>query len=191
MISLACDLSYHSGWAADAGDGTRPTSGVWELPKAASLRVMGPTLARLRDHFEKALDTRGVEIVALEEPFMSYGARNSKTQLLLWNLNGVCQEVCARRGIECVLVVPKRWRAFFIGDSVVTTDAAKAAAIQRCRDLDWPAVDHNAAEACGIWAWLKAGNEMGWQARALPNMPLSKGSNKWWEDRRSVGGHIA
>lgn len=191
MISAAFDPSYHTGWAHCAGDGTRPASGVWELPRAASLRDLGPLKSRIAKLTHALLTTREVKIVATEEPFQSYGAKNSETQIILWSIGGEIQRVCHDLGVECIVVPPARWRGLFLGPGIWKRDVAKDLAVQRCRDLDWPAVDDNAAEAVGLWAWLKSGNEVGWQNRVIPNIPSqNKTSEKWWADRRSVGARI-
>lgn len=191
MISAAFDPSYTTGWAHCAGDGTRPASGVWDIPKAPTLRSLGATKSRIAKLTHDLLTSREVKIVAIEEPFQSFGAKNSMTQIVLWSLNGEIQRVCHDLNIECVVVPPARWRSLFLGGGNWKRDAAKDCAVQRCRDLDWPAIDHNAAEAVGLWAWLKSGNEVGWQNKVIPNIPSqNKTSQKWWADRRSVGAKI-
>lgn len=189
MICLGLDLSSHAGWATCAGDGTRPASGVWELPWTNEIRNIGGMLHRLDTAMTKVIKAREVKMCAIEEPFQSYGAKSAKIQLMLWNLVGTAQMVCHRENVDYVIVQPQRWRTLFVGSGNMGTDEAKDAAVERCRELDWPAQDHNAAEACGIWAWLKAGVEVGWQAKVLSDRPLvyPAGSTKFWRSRQRLG----
>lgn len=189
MISLGLDLSSKSGWATDAGDGTRPASGVWSLPWHGEVREIGPALLRLDTLMTECIRLRGVKICAIEEPFQFYGAKSAKIQLFLWNLVGTGLKVCEREGVESVIVQPARWRTLFLGIGNLKRDPAKEAAIAKCRELDWPAIDDNAAEACGIWAWLKCGNEKGWQAKVLgaAHAPYPKSSEKFWQKRARLG----
>ena len=44
-------------------------------------------------------------------------------------------------------------RGLFIGRRNLKTDDAKAAVMRRCRQLGWDVADHNAADACALWAY--------------------------------------
>jgi crossover junction endodeoxyribonuclease RuvC len=44
-------------------------------------------------------------------------------------------------------------RGFFINRRGLKTDDAKVAVMRRCRKLGWPVIDHNAADACALWAY--------------------------------------
>ena len=42
-------------------------------------------------------------------------------------------------------------RGHFIGHRTMKSEHAKEETMQRCRALDWPVNDHNAADACALW----------------------------------------
>jgi hypothetical protein len=150
---------------------------------------MSAMLLRLDTLLTQMIRAREIKICAIEEPFQSFGAKNAKTQLMLWNLCGTAQAVCAREGVDYLIVQPARWRTVFLPHANCKGDEWKRAAERRCQDLGWPATDHNAAEACGIWAWLKSGNESGWQAKVLgaEKMALPKATQKFFEKRARLG----
>ena len=44
-------------------------------------------------------------------------------------------------------------RGLFIGKRGLKTEDAKFAVMRRCKQLGWPAVDHNAGDALALWAY--------------------------------------
>jgi hypothetical protein len=62
------------------------------------------------------------------------------------------------------LVPVERWRKSFLGGTgFFSTEDAKIGALNRCHLLGWPVIDHNAAEACGLFFHAMARRSPKWR----------------------------
>lgn len=149
---LALDISIEGTGVAWGKSGARPQSTVWKLPagKAQLTRALGCLRQSVFD-LSRHIGTRTVVLEAwMQRIDRKHGAY---THYCLTSLQAVAREAGASAGAAVELVDVATWRKHFLGRGDLSTDDAKAGAIARCRQLNYPFADHNAAEACGMWDW--------------------------------------
>lgn len=148
MRILALDVATRMG-VADGQPGERP---------ALTTVNLGRELDTHADVFARAclwivrriLDQRPHKIIT-EQPV---GIHDSA---LLMGLRGVMLGLARAHDVPVVEVSVQTWRRYFLGHGNLKKDAAKARAVETCALLGWGhGIDHNAAEAGGIWLWACA-----------------------------------
>jgi crossover junction endodeoxyribonuclease RuvC len=171
---LALDISSKTGFACDGHIEGRPVSGVIRLPKASgddeSGWNLGPLFADYRRQLASLLIVVQPDICAFEAPLqLMHGGHaavrtSQNTVRLLFGLAGITEGLLSEknvRGYEANLATVKK---HFAGSG----RAEKEAMVARCRQLGWPAEDHNAADACGLWSLMKSLHDPRWSPRSTP-----------------------
>lgn len=85
--------------------------------------------------------------LAIEVPAPKYDST------IVLGLYAIFSGAARARSIPIKRAAVATWRAYVLGTAKLPRAAAKAAAIEMCSRLDWPATDDNAAEAALIWLW--------------------------------------
>jgi len=149
---LALDISLTTGVAWGGAEGGVPRSCVWALPVREE--NLDRALSSLREAVMGLCKFEKVEIVCIEAAGRYIDSQSSAyAAFLLISLSAVAREAAYRHGARVVPVSVGTWRKHWLGSGNLPGHEAKRRAVQRCEQLGWPAKDHNAAEACGIWAW--------------------------------------
>jgi len=98
----------------------------------------------------RMLDDRP-DFVVLERPV---GIHDSA---LLLGLRGVMLGLVRAHDVKVIEVAVATWRVYFLGSGKLKKAVAKARAVDTCALLGWGRdLDHNAAEAAGMWLWACA-----------------------------------
>ena len=91
------------------------------------------------------------DFVVLEQPV---GVHDSS---LLMGLRGVMLGIVRAHRVKLTEVPVATWRLYFLGAGNLKGNIAKARAVDLCARLGWGNdIDHNAAEAAGMWLWACA-----------------------------------
>lgn len=91
------------------------------------------------------------DLVVLEQPI---GVHDSS---LLMGLRGVMLGLIRAHDVKVIEVAVATWRVYFLGSARLKKDDAKSRAVALCGRLGWgEGIDHNAAEAGGMWLWACA-----------------------------------
>jgi hypothetical protein len=96
------------------------------------------------------------DVLAIEKPLPPHratGVTQFRTSLITLGLYGTLIGIAKAAGTTVVPAHIATWRKHILGRGNLSGDDAKRAMMTLCRQLNWPAVDHNAAEAGGIWLW--------------------------------------
>ena len=89
--------------------------------------------------------------VVSEEPVGKFDSR------LLMGLRGVVLGLVHAHHVKITEVPVATWRVYALGSGKLKKDVAKARAVALCARLGWgEGIDHNAAEAAGMWLWACA-----------------------------------
>jgi hypothetical protein len=153
MNVMAIDIATHLGWCR--GEHTDPT------PRFGSVKfgVTGASSpARFSHALRWAVETfkgkRLPDVLVLERSIPVRAFSSDQTASILFGLAGVIQGVAYECGLyrfESHAVGDVR--SIFIGARGLPTTPAKAAVVRRCRQLGWMVPDHDAADACALWAY--------------------------------------
>ena len=92
-------------------------------------------------------------VLVLETPVPPLASRNFDSTRLAMGLDGLWTGIARARGVYVRHAPVQAWRAGVLGNGRMKGPVAKARMVEMCKRLKWPAIDHNAAEACGIWIW--------------------------------------
>lgn len=88
------------------------------------------------------------DLVVIEKPV---GIHDSS---LLLGLRGVMLGLICAHKVRHLEVPVATWRLYFLGSGKLKKAEAKARAVDTCARLGWGRdLDHNAAEAAGMWLW--------------------------------------
>ena len=89
--------------------------------------------------------------VVSETPVGKFNSR------LLMGLRGVMLGLVHAHRVKITEVPVATWRLYALGSGHLKKDVAKARAVALCARLGWgEGIDHNAAEAAGMWLWACA-----------------------------------
>lgn len=150
---LALDLSRTTGWCYGVASDRVPAFGVWILP---SVGGEGARYAAFENVLAAAMDAWCPSQVVLEAAF--------SLQALAASSNiAVARQQLTLRG----LAYAEAWRAFariseidsytvrseVLGRGRFAKETVKREVIQYCRGRGWKVPDHNAGDACLVWAW--------------------------------------
>ena len=91
------------------------------------------------------------DLVIFEEPVPKFDSS------LLMGLRGVMLGITRAHAVKLTEVPVATWRLYFLGSGKLKRDIAKARAVETCARLGWgEGINHNAAEAAGMWLWACA-----------------------------------
>lgn len=144
---LALDISVEGcGWAAGAPDGD-PRFGTVRLPNRG--QDMGATGCA----FEKWLDAMMVVekpvVVAFEAPLLIGPRTHFQTARKLMGLAFLCETIATRHDARCYEENNATLKKWFAGHG----RAEKPDMIAVAKRYGWDVQDHNAADACALWAF--------------------------------------
>jgi hypothetical protein len=97
-----------------------------------------------------------VTMLAIERPVppsKAYGSTNFDTTLISLGLFAIFGAAARYHGIRILPAHISSWRKYALGRGNLKGADAKRAMIRLVKGLGWGDVDHNAAEAGGIWLW--------------------------------------
>src|SRR6202790_5370466 len=103
------------------------------------------------------------DLVVIEKPVppsAAFGHTNADTTLITIGMFGILCGIVHCKSIRLEIAPISTWRKHFLGRGNAPGVLAKEMALERCALLGWggwgAGIDHNAAEAAGIWDWAGA-----------------------------------
>jgi len=136
---------------------------VGETPRLESRKFRVSPLDKVEDLFGRAayywaniLEGLDPVVVAVEAPVRIIGTSNDDTTTLTRGLYAIFAGLARARSIRVLPAQISTWRKYFLGHGHLAGAVAKRECLRRCTLMGWPAPDHNAAEAAGIWLWACA-----------------------------------
>ena len=106
--------------------------------------------------FARLLAKERFDFVIIEEalpPSEIWGRTHYSTTAISHGLRGIFLGQAAAYGLRVAEAPIRTWRKYSLGAGNLKREDAKRAALQLCKNLHWPAVDDNAAEAAAIWLY--------------------------------------
>lgn len=157
---LALDIATNTGCAFDRAI----TPGV---PICRSYCCPQGLLGHRLKHFvvwlHKAATFIKPDVIAIEAPLIA-GSRNAQSTRLLVSLNGAAHYIAACVGARVIERHNGSIKKFWTQNG----KADKAAMMQMCRTLGWQVDNHDEADACALWAMVKAELEPSFSYRTTP-----------------------
>lgn len=92
-------------------------------------------------------------VVVLEKPVPPSASRDFDSTRMALGLDGLWTGIARARGCYVRHAPIQSWRAVVLKNGRMKGAEAKRSMVMLCKKLGWPAADHNAAEAAGIWMW--------------------------------------
>ncbi len=158
MRVLALDQASKTGWALGTIEGGIASCGSNKVKGDE----VGHFLVAFEDWLRVFLDENPVDLIVFEKPILP-GQTQLSTLRKLYYLSGHIEVAAIRRGIEVRECFMQEWRSKFIGTSRAPRDILKhsdrqkwikARSLDRCKELGYPATNHDEADACGIWNFI-------------------------------------
>lgn len=150
---LCLDLSSNVGWAYAAIDAREPSFGVWRLPKIGG---EGARFAAFENEMAAAMDRWSPSALVLEAPLplaALCGVSTLKVVAQQLTLRGIAYAEAWRASIPISEVSSDIVRLAMLGQSRFAKNTVKIEVVAYCRARGWKVPDHNAADACLVWAW--------------------------------------
>lgn len=148
---LALDLATRTGWARGVVNG-EPEFGSVTFGKDGASNA-----ARFAHALRWAVDIfkdDPPDILVIEAPIAVQGFSVQQGAKLLFGLPAIFIATAYECGVHRIYEHDVRdIRNVFLGHRNLKTAIAKAATERRCRQLGWQVPDHNAADACALWAY--------------------------------------
>lgn len=154
LTVLALDLSVKSTGFALWSDGqAKPVCGTWEL--AGGIAHAAKAFVRLHRHLKDVYGLAPIDLIAFEDPLPPHAVHGQTSIDVLKASAGLAahvQSFSEAMGIRRCAVHQATWRRHFLGAMPrgVKTPDLKHLAMQRCRELGFEVIKHDAAEACGL-----------------------------------------
>jgi hypothetical protein len=150
---LALDLSSFSGWAYGHLADRDPAFGTWRLPPEGG---EGARYAAFENELALAMDELAPSKLILEAP-LSFaallGVSNMRVMCQQYTLRGIAYAEGWRASIPVSEVSADIVRLEMLGQSRFAKDTVKREVVRYCRRRGWRVPDHNAGDACLVWAW--------------------------------------
>jgi len=145
---LALDVATRMG-VAYGEPGTTPALSVVNFGR--EFDDQADVFARALRWITNRIFTDAADLVVLEQPV---GVHDSS---LLLGLRGVMLGALRANNVRAVEVAVATWRVYCLGTAKLKGKDAKARAVDLCARLGWgDNLNHNAAEAAGMWLWAWA-----------------------------------
>jgi hypothetical protein len=150
---LALDIATRMGFAFGE-PGTTPESGSILFGSEGASDA-----ARYHHAFCWAIDlfkTRNLPIttMTIEDQLDPQAFSNKHAAHMLYGLPAPIMAVAYECGVYDIVRRPvSDVRGLFINACRLKSDVAKARVMRRCKQLGWDVADHNAADACALWAY--------------------------------------
>lgn len=163
---LALDIATRTGAAWD-GDGGRPRVATFVLPAGSGIESMGRRVKAFVAWLHPLGQLIKPDVVAIEAPLVTRGDNvktNVDTVRLLITLAGVAHYVANTLGCRSIEKNVQSVKRHWAGSG----HADKAAMLARCRQLGWQVEDDHQADACALWALVKAELDPAFGYRTTP-----------------------
>jgi hypothetical protein len=147
---LALDIATRMGWALGA-PGTVPSTG--SVTFGSNDASNGARFHHAAQWAVKMFNENDVDILTIEDQLSPQAFKHRQAAKLLYGFPAVIKERAYERGIYDVERSVADVRGLFIRRRHLKSADAKAAVMRRCRQLGWDVCDHNAADACALWAY--------------------------------------
>jgi hypothetical protein len=142
---LALDVATRTG-VADGQPGDTPSLALVKFGR--EFDQPGDVFTRAALWIMRRLATDRPDLLVLEAPLPKFDSS------LLMGLRGVMLGIAGANDVRTVEVSVATWRLYFLGAGNLKGADAKARAVALCARLGWgDDLDHNAAEAAGLWLW--------------------------------------
>jgi hypothetical protein len=149
---LALDIAKSCGWAF-ARDWAQPSFGCQEFPRGEFVDE-GKVFTLYRDWLNGMLALHQVDTVLYEAPI--HGVNDMKTTFLLIGMAAHTESVCWDRGVNVYQEAASTIRRHFIDKTTGRKKGdIKEDVAFKCRQLGWPVVNLNAADALATLAYAR------------------------------------
>lgn len=148
---MALDLAGTVGWAYGPVSAPAPVFGCWKLPKIGG---EGARYAGFENVLIEAMTRMQPGRMVLEAPLPLMAQSQAKVAQQQYTLRGLAYAEAYRAGIAISEVSADLVRHDLLGRSRFNGEAKKEV-LHYCRQRGWVVPDHNAADACMVWAWYK------------------------------------
>jgi hypothetical protein len=152
MRILALDLALRTG-IADGEPGFTPDLAFVDFDG----RTDADVFARVAKWMVQLLHEQRPDLIAIEAPVPKFD------KSLQNGMRGVVLGLACCKSVQVLEVEVQTWRKYALGFGNLKGVVAKAQCVELCGRLGWKVpttkrgnVDHNAAEAAGIWLWACA-----------------------------------
>jgi hypothetical protein len=159
---LALDLAGVVGWAYGHLTDRNPAFGTWRLPHIGG---EGARYAAFENELAEAMDEFAPSKMILEAPLSFQallGVSTGRVMQQQYTLRGIALAEAWRASCAPSEVSSDIVRLELLGQSRFAKDTVKREVVRYCRQRGWRVPDHNAGDACMIWAWFQQ------QMRAVP-----------------------
>jgi hypothetical protein len=150
---LALDLAKRTGWAR----GILNTEELLEFGSVTFGKENASNYARFAHALRWAVDifkNDPPDVLVIEAPIQVQAFSVQQGAKILFGLPAVITAVAHECGVYAIHEHDVRdIRNLFIGHRRLKTQQAKEATMRRCKQLGWKVEDHNAADACALWAY--------------------------------------
>jgi len=178
-LILGLDIASVTGWAVGL-PGSKPLSGYIKLAGD-----IGPKMHQLHDALHGLVRQHDPTWIVFEQPIHEIPKRRDKfgnsvgkgspaTLRMSLALCGVAEMVASEANIPVAEVFMGTWRKHFIGAAQSpkgqTSMWLKNLAVQRCKQLGWGELTHDAAEACGVWDYACSLRSKAHQVQTAPGL---------------------
>jgi hypothetical protein len=155
MNIMALDISKSCGWAFARG-WAQPSFGCEEFPRGSEVDE-GKVFAMFRDWLDGMLGLHQVDLLLYEAPI--HGVNDMRTTFVLIGMAAHVESVCWDRGVRVYQEAASVIRKHFIGKGKNGRGARKSSIKDdvgfKCRQLGWPVVNDNAADALATLAYAR------------------------------------
>jgi hypothetical protein len=160
MLVLAIDPATRTGWCSGAVGG-KPRLGTVNFAGVDHPDVFARAMHWIDVQVSSDACMGRPDVLAIEEPvapFQVQGQTQWATTQIALGLQGIFQGAARRHDIKVITAPIRTWRKYTLGAGAMKGADAKAAMVQLVRQLGWAdeEIDHNAAEAAGIWLYAGA-----------------------------------
>jgi hypothetical protein len=153
---LALDLAGVVGWAYGHLTDRDPAFGTWHLPHMGG---EGARYAAFENELAEAMDRLAPTKMILEAP-LSFaallGVSNMRVMCQQYTLRGIALAEAWRASCAPSEVSADRVRQEMLGQSRFAKDTVKREVVRYCWRSGWRVPDHNAGDACLVWAWYRS-----------------------------------
>ena len=156
---LGLDVATATGWAIWQPGMDRPHYGTWRLPGGGD--AIGEKCVALHRQLADLHAVYPFDRVCMEaaiQPGGLQGFTNVQTVHLLVGLCSHVESFCAAYGIRVRQVPNSSWKKYFFGRGVrgkhIDSKTFKKMSMERCNELGWHPDSQDAADACGVLAYM-------------------------------------
>jgi hypothetical protein len=161
VLILALDPATRTGYTVGAVGADKPTLGTVNFGGRLH-DDHADIFARALRWIELQFSSRSVfgvpGVLAIEEPVAPWQVQGetqyAATKIAL-GLQAIFQGAARAQGIQIITAPVRTWRKYALGAGNMKGADAKRAIMRLAKQLGWwdESLDHNAAEACGIWLY--------------------------------------